>query len=71
VSVQQKVKVTVVEVDIPRKRIALSMKSNPFGAAPQKDNKKEHKKTNRREQDSEGGTMEEKLAALKNKFKKS
>jgi uncharacterized protein len=75
VSVQQKVKVTVVEVDIPRKRIALSMKSNPFGAAPQKENKKESKKENkspnRREQDGEGGTMEEKLAALKNKFKKS
>jgi uncharacterized protein len=70
VSVQQKVKVTVIEVDIPRKRIALSMKSNPFGAAPQKESKKDNKKTGRREQDSEGGTMEEKLAALKNKFKK-
>ncbi|MEJ0033606.1 MAG: S1 RNA-binding domain-containing protein [Bacteroidota bacterium] len=34
VSVQQKVKVTVLEVDIPRKRIALSMKNNAFGAAP-------------------------------------
>jgi uncharacterized protein len=71
VSVQQKVKVTIVEVDIPRKRIALSMKSNPFGAPPQKESKGENRKTNRREQDSEGGTMEEKLAALKNKFKKS
>ena len=70
VSVQQKVKVTIVEVDVPRKRIALSMKSNPFGATPQKENKKENKTTNRREQDSQGGTMEEKLAALKNKFKK-
>ncbi|HEX8060944.1 MAG TPA: Tex family protein, partial [Cyclobacteriaceae bacterium] len=67
VSVQQKVRVTVIEVDIPRKRIALSMKSNPFGAAP---SQSKEKKTNRREQDSEGGTMEEKLAALKNKFKK-
>jgi len=79
VSVQQKVKVTVVEVDIPRKRIALSMKGNPFGAAPAqpKEGKKEIKKTGERperkekpvreEQDS----MEAKLAALKNKFKKS
>ncbi len=32
---QQKVQVTVVEVDLPRKRIALSMKSNPMlGARP-------------------------------------
>jgi protein Tex len=30
VAVAQKVKVTVVEVDVPRKRIGLSMKSNPF-----------------------------------------
>jgi len=30
VSVQQKVKVTVVEVDVERKRIGLSMKANPF-----------------------------------------
>ncbi len=34
VKVQQKVMVTVVEVDLPRKRIALSMKANPeIGAA--------------------------------------
>jgi uncharacterized protein len=31
-AVQQKVKVTVMEVDASRKRIALSMKSDPFGA---------------------------------------
>jgi uncharacterized protein len=31
IAVQQKVKVTVVEVDIARKRIALSLKSDPFG----------------------------------------
>ena len=36
ISVQQKVKVTVVEVDVARKRIALSMKSDPFGNAPAK-----------------------------------
>ena len=33
VSVAQKVNVTVVEVDIPRKRIGLSMKSDPFAQA--------------------------------------
>nr|WP_211435893.1 S1 RNA-binding domain-containing protein [Candidatus Kuenenia stuttgartiensis] len=31
VSVHQKVMVTVIEVDIGRKRISLSMKSDPFG----------------------------------------
>lgn len=34
VKVQQKVSVTVLEVDIPRKRIALSMRSNPQLAQP-------------------------------------
>ena len=33
VTVQQKVMVTVVEVDVPRKRIGLSMKSDPFAQA--------------------------------------
>ncbi|MEO8470573.1 MAG: Tex family protein [Chryseolinea sp.] len=33
VSVQQKVMVTVVEVDVPRKRIGLSMKKDPFAQA--------------------------------------
>jgi len=60
VSVAQKVKVTVIEVDIPRKRIALSMKGTPSRerpktkAAPQKEL-----------------SMEDALSALKNKFKKS
>ncbi len=31
VKLQQKVSVTVLEVDVPRKRISLSMKSDPFG----------------------------------------
>jgi len=39
VSVQQKVMVTVVEVDVPRKRIGLSMKKDPFAQAePQRNN---------------------------------
>ncbi|MTI32639.1 Tex family protein [Xanthovirga aplysinae] len=65
VSVQQKVKVTVLEVDIPRKRISLSMKSDPFKKTPQKP----AKKSQRREQQSEGGDFQDKLAMLKGKFK--
>jgi uncharacterized protein len=34
--VQQRVEVTVMSVDIPRKRIALSMKTNQPAAAPAK-----------------------------------
>lgn len=64
VSVAQKVTVTVLEVDIPRKRIALSMKGNPNNAG--KKDKKQSQPV-REVQD----TMESKLAALKNKFKKS
>ncbi len=36
IKVQQQVMVTILEVDIPRKRISLSMKSDPFGTAPRK-----------------------------------
>ena len=46
VKVNQKVKVTVMEVDLKRKRIALSMKSDPYGKkeAPRKvDQKREEK----------------------------
>ena len=68
VTVQQKVTVTVVEVDVARKRIGLSMKSDPFAeqAAPaargpkQKANKPKEKEV----------SLEEKLAMLVNKFKK-
>jgi protein Tex len=85
VTVQQKVKVTVVEVDVPRKRIGLSMKSNPFAdAAPSqqasstKDNKNKpqgkskptsHQKHSSKPPEKEM-SMEEKLAMLVNKFKK-
>ena len=69
VTVQQKVTVTVVEVDVPRKRIGLSMKSDPFaqpGEAPVRGNKpKQQHKPKEKEQ-----SMEEKLAMLVNKFKK-
>lgn len=66
VSVAQKVKVTVVEVDIPRKRIALSMKGNATPAKP----KGKSSDDGKRRQDSPEQSMEEKLAALKNKFRK-
>lgn len=93
VSVQQKVKVTVVEVDVERKRIGLSMKANPFAdqvpqqksppkarptgngtgsksnpkssAAPKRDFKSSKPKPQEKEM-----SMEEKLALLKEKFKK-
>jgi uncharacterized protein len=69
VTVQQKVQVTVVEVDVPRKRIGLSMKSDPFAQpgeqkAP-KGNKQKQGKPKEKEQ-----SMEEKLAMLVSKFKK-
>jgi protein Tex len=69
VTVQQKVEVTVVEVDVARKRIGLSMKTDPFaqpGEQPQpKGNRAKSSKPKEKEQ-----TMEEKLAMLVNKFKK-
>lgn len=81
IAVQQKVKVTVVEVDVPRKRIALSMKSDPFGDGQIKtDDQNSTPKTKTvftkpqpKEKTStapaKAETMEDKLAQLKNKFK--
>ncbi|HTF17063.1 MAG TPA: Tex family protein, partial [Chryseolinea sp.] len=81
VSVQQKVMVTVVEVDVPRKRIGLSMKKDPFAQAepqrtpdsgkgrkerPQGDKHRDNKPKDKPKEMS----MEEKLALLVNKFKK-
>jgi uncharacterized protein len=68
VTVQQKVNVTVVEVDVPRKRIGLSMKSDPFaqpGETQVRGNKPRQEKPKEKEK-----SMEEKLAMLVNKFKK-
>lgn len=68
VTVQQKVMVTVVEVDVPRKRIGLSMKSDPFaeqGAPAPRGQKAKTAKPKEKEV-----SMEEKLAMLLNKFKK-
>jgi len=63
VKVQQKVKVTVTAVDVARKRISLSMKSDPFGENPVKKQKK------RQTSSGDNVSMEEKLAMLKGKFK--
>ena len=93
VSVQQKVKVTVVEVDVERKRIGLSMKANPFAdQVPQQRStpksrqtgevgrgkpntkststpKRDFKPSKPKQQEKEM-SMEEKLALLKEKFKR-
>lgn len=61
VSVQQKVMVTVTEVDVARKRISLSMKGET------KPQQKRSQKPKRKQQDN-GGDMAAKLAALKGKF---
>ncbi|HZX73710.1 MAG TPA: Tex family protein [Cyclobacteriaceae bacterium] len=82
VAVAQKVKVTVTEVDVPRKRIALSMKSNPFAdqvpaqpkqekSGPKNTGKSFSKPQQHKEKPKEKeASMEEKLAMLMNKFKK-
>ncbi|MFZ6011809.1 MAG: Tex family protein [Bacteroidota bacterium] len=68
ITVQQKVNVTVVEVDVQRKRIGLSMKSDPFGSgAQQQPNRGGGGKKPVKEKEV---SMEEKLAMLVNKFKK-
>ncbi len=70
VAVQQKVKVTVVEVDVQRKRIALSLKSDPFGAGTSSKEKSETDSVKSKPQVRKEESMEDKLAQLKNKFKK-
>ncbi|HEY0653291.1 MAG TPA: Tex family protein [Chryseosolibacter sp.] len=67
VTVQQKVQVTVVEVDVPRKRIGLSMKSDPFAQPGETQQKGNRPKGKPKEKEV---SMEEKLAMLVNKFKK-
>ena len=78
VSVQQKVMVTVVEVDVARKRVGLSMKSDPFAqaepapkpAAASKEKPWKSKGHEKKKEKEKELTMEEKLAMLVNKFKK-
>jgi len=65
VALSQKVNVTVMEVDISRRRISLSMKSDPFNKQPQKMAPKSRKKEN----NASGGDLQTKLSMLKGKFK--
>ena len=74
VKVHQKVNVTVMEVDIPRKRISLSMKANPFeqaapkkkGGKPQQQKRQQPRQEKKQEREMD---FNEKLNMLKNKFK--
>ncbi len=79
IAVQQKVRVTVMEVDVTRKRIALSMKLDPFGGGAEKPRQKERAGSNQKTTQEEKPrvktlvkeeSMENKLAMLKEKFKK-
>jgi len=65
VKVGQKVKVTVIEIDLTRKRIALSMKSNPFADTPKKKGNNQTSK-----QKSIEITEENALQVLLSKFKR-
>lgn len=65
VAVQQKVKVTVVEVDAARKRIALSLKTDPFGKGI---GNKQQEPPKPAKQKAE--SMNDKLSQLKAKFGK-
>ena len=72
VTVNQKVEVTVMEVDIPRKRIGLSMKKDPFaekGAKSREDKGQRPRRRQEKEQEAEGD-LAAKLALLKSKFGK-
>ncbi|PZX52766.1 uncharacterized protein LV84_03376 [Algoriphagus ratkowskyi] len=65
VSVNQKVQVTVMEIDIPRKRVGLSMKADPFAERGKKMEKKPAAKVEAKESE---GSMADKLKMLKGKF---
>jgi uncharacterized protein len=69
VSVNQKVKVTVMEVDAARKRIGLSMKSDPFAKNPPQ-GRREKPDRQRRKRPEQEESMEDKLALLREKFGK-
>lgn len=68
VTVNQKVEVTVMEVDLNRKRIGLSMKSAPF--AERSKGKSGGAKRERRKEKEPEGDLAAKLAMLKGKFGK-
>jgi len=74
VQLQQKVNVTVMEVDVHRKRISLSMKSDPFAEAkprekkPPNRNQSSNKLSSNKQAEPEGD-LQAKLALLKGKFR--
>ena len=68
VKVQQPVQVTVLEVDLPRKRISLSMKTDPFGDSPSE--KKTAKPRRKAATKAAPPKMEDQLTRLKDKFGK-
>lgn len=71
VAVQQKVRVTVLEVDVPRKRIALSLKGDPFGKSTPVQNITKQERTPKPKPPVKAvETMEDKLAQLRDKFKR-
>lgn len=72
VTVNQKVEVTVMEVDIPRKRIGLSMKADPFaekGATARKEGGRPNAAKRVAKEPEPGGDLAAKLALLKDKFR--
>ncbi len=66
VKVQQKVKATVIGVDIPRKRISLSLKGDPFGEKPKVKRSAKPAKINPKQKEE---SFQDKLDQLKNRFK--
>jgi len=71
VTVNQKVEVTVMEVDLPRKRIGLSMKKDPFAEKSKGREDKGQRPRRRQEKEPEAeGDLATKLAMLKSKFGK-
>ncbi len=63
VKLQQKVMVTVTEVNVQQKRISLSLKADPFKKAQPKGNRR-----NKREEKTPEGDLQAKLGMLRGKF---
>ena len=71
VAVNQKVMATVMEVDLPRKRIGLSLKSDPFASNTSSGGRRERPRRNQQgNQKVAQESMEDKLALLRKKFGK-
>ena len=68
VAVSQKVMATVMEVDMPRKRIGLSLKSDPFAANTSSARKDKPRRKQQESQKEDKESMEDKLAQLRKKF---